>query len=208
MSDFHEVSFPVAIGLEAEGGPERHVNIVETSNGFEHRNSARRNSRCRYSVPLINRDADELHELKTFFEARGGKLFGFRFKDYSDFQSCPPMQAISPNDQVIGTGGGSVTSFQMVKLYADALGSWVRAINKPIAGTVQIAIDGAPASGWSVDTTSGVVSFDTAPEAGAQITAGFAFEVPVRFDVDRLPVQLSTTWIGSAGEIQLIEVRV
>jgi uncharacterized protein (TIGR02217 family) len=111
----------------------------------------------------------------AFFEARNGRLHGFRFKDWGDHKSCLPSGTPSPTDQTIGTGDGAATTFQLVKRYASGGQTWTRTITRPVAGSVRIALDGVEQlSGWSADTTTGVLTFGTAPAAGVAITAGFA----------------------------------
>jgi uncharacterized protein (TIGR02217 family) len=84
----------------------------------------------------------------------------------------------------------------------------VRAIGKPVAGSVKIALAGTPKpSGWSADTTTGLVTFSTAPAAGVAITAGFEFDVPVRFDTDLLDITLDLERLGSITSIPLLEIR-
>ena len=144
----------------------------------------------------------------SFFEARFARLYGFRFKDWADFKSCLPSQISLPLDQAIGTGDGSQTQFQLVKVYASGGQSWTRTITKPVADTVRVALNGAEQlSGWSVDTTTGIVTFSAAPGVGVSVTAGFQFDVPVRFDTDQLDVTLDIERLGSIPSIPLIEVR-
>ena len=95
-----------------------------------------------------------------------------------------------------------------MKRYVSGNQTWTRAITKPVAGSVRIALEGVEQpSGWSVDTTRGVVTFTTAPAAGAAVTAGFEFDVPVRFDTDALDVTLDLERLGSITSIPLIELR-
>ena len=205
---FHEVRFPDDISRGACGGPERRTQIVELASGDEERNASWANSRRRYDVAYGIRRADDLAAAVAFFEARNGRLHGFRFKDWGDYKSGLPSAAISPTDQEIGTGNGSLTEFALLKRYSSGAQSWTRAIAKPVAGTVRVALGGVEQmSGWSVDTTTGVVTFDTAPAAGVAITAGFAFDVPVRFDTDALDVTLDLERLGSITSIPLLEIR-
>ena len=205
---FHEVRFPDNISRGARGGPERRTQIVELASGDEERNASWANSRRRYDVAYGIRRADDLAAVVAFFEARNGRLYGFRFKDWADYKSCQPSETPSATDQVIGTGDGTTTDFQLVKVYASGSQTWVRTITKPVAGSVLVAIDGVEqASGWTVDTTTGVVSFDAAPASGAAITAGFEFDVPVRFDTDTLDVTLDLERLGSITSIPLLEIR-
>jgi uncharacterized protein (TIGR02217 family) len=205
---FHEVRFPDDISRGARGGPERRTQIVELASGEEERNASWANSRRRYDVAYGIRRADDLAAVVAFFEARNGRLHGFRFKDWGDYKSGLPSTAISPTDQEIGTGHGSLTEFALLKRYSSGAQSWTRAIAKPVAGSVRVALAGVEQmSGWTVDTTTGVVTFDTAPAAGVAITAGFAFDVPVRFDTDALDVTLDLERLGSITSIPLLEIR-
>jgi uncharacterized protein (TIGR02217 family) len=205
---FHEVRFPDNISRRARGGPERRTQIVELSSGDEERNASWANSRRRYDVAYGIRRADDLASVVAFFEARNGRLHGFRYKDWADYKSCLPSQAITATDQQIGTGTGSLKTFQLAKRYISGTQSWTRAIAKPVAGSVRIALNGVEQmSGWSVDTTTGSVTFTAAPGASIAITAGFEFDVPVRFDTDVLDVTLDIERLGSITSIPLLEIR-
>ena len=205
---FHEVRFPDAISRGARGGPERRTQIVELASGAEERNASWAGSRRRYDVAYGIRRADDLAAVVAFFEARNGRLHGFRFKDWADFKSCLPSQTPGPLDQVIGTGDGATTLFSLVKRYTSGAQVWARGITKPVAGSVRLALDGnEQLSGWSVDTATGLVTFAPAPAAGVAITAGFEFDVPVRFDTDTLDVTLDLERLGSITSIPLVEIR-
>ncbi len=205
---FHEVRFPDDISRGARGGPERRTQIVELASGDEERNASWANSRRRYDVAYGIRRADDLAAVVAFFEARNGRLHGFRFKDWGDHKSCLPSGTPSPTDQQIGIGDGTATQFQLVKRYSSGAQSWTRAIAKPVAGSVTIALNGTPQpSGWSVAATTGLVTFGSIPGAGVVITAGFAFDVPVRFDTDALDITLDLERLGSITSIPLVEIR-
>lgn len=205
---FHEIRFPDDISRGARGGPERRTQIVELASGDEERNASWANSRRRYDVAYGIRRADDLAAVVAFFEARNGRLYGFRFKDWADYKSCLPSAIPAATDQAIGTGDGSAKTFQLVKRYTSGAQSWTRAIAKPVAGTVTVALNGTPQpSGWSVATTTGLVTFGSAPGAGIAITAGFAFDVPVRFDTDLLDITLDLERLGSITSIPLVEIR-
>jgi uncharacterized protein (TIGR02217 family) len=205
---FHEVRFPDDISRGARGGPQRRTQIVELASGDEERNASWANSRRRYDVAYGIRRADDLAAVVAFFEARNGRLHGFRFKDWADYKSCLPSQIPAATDQVIGTGDASTKTFQLAKRYLSGGQAWVRIITRPVAGSVTVALAGTPqASGWSVDVTTGLVTFSTAPVSGVTITAGFAFDVPVRFDTDTLDVTLDLERLGSITSIPLVEIR-
>ena len=205
---FHEIRFPDNISRGARGGPERRTQEVELASGDEERNASWVNSRRRYDVAYGIRRADDLAAVVAFFEARNGRLYGFRYKDWADYKSSLPSQAITATDQQIGTGTGAVTQFQMVKRYTSGAQSWTRAIAKPVAGTVRIALGTVEQlSGWTLDSTTGVVTFTTAPGNGVIVLAGFEFDVTVRFDTDMLDVTLDIERLGSITSIPLLEIR-
>lgn len=204
---FHEVRFPAAVSFGSSGGPERRTEIVTLGSGREERNTPWAYGRRRYEAGVGLSTLDELHAVIAFFEARRGRLHGFRWKDHVDFQSCGPLGVVSATDQTIGTGDGAQTAFQLVKVYGDAAGSAVRTITKPVAGSVRVAVDGVEAmSGWSLDAATGVVTFAAAPAMGASVTAGFQFDVPVRFDTDRLSVNLAAFRAGEAPDLPVVEI--
>jgi uncharacterized protein (TIGR02217 family) len=206
---FHEIRFPTAIAFGSTGGPERKTEIVALGSGYEERNAVWASSRRSYEVGSGVKTLDDLQAVIAFFEARLGRLYGFRFKDFADFQSCAPASAITPTDQAIGTGDGATRTFQLVKIYASGPSSWSRAIAKPVAGSVRVAVNGVEVTGpVSVDTTTGIVTFATAPESGAAITAGFAFDVSARFDTDALVVNLASFAAGECPSIPIVEIRV
>lgn len=190
MSSFHDVRLPLAPALGASGGPERLTDVVRLASGLESRNARWQGSRRRWEIGGAVVRADAAHELLAFFEARRGRMHGFRFRDPLDWKSCKPSLDISPTDQVIGAGDGETTGFQLVKRYESG-GVWVeRVIGKPVEGTVVVSVNGVTLAEFAVDLLSGVVTFESAPDEGAVVTAGYAFDVPVRFDADRLELSL------------------
>lgn len=206
---FHEVSFPLSIALGTTGGPERRTDIVQLSNGRESRNARWRDSRRRYDAGSGMRARQDLATLISFFEARQGSLYGFRFKDPLDFSSAGFGNSIANTDQVIGTGDGAATTYQLSKTYNDAGGSAKRLIEKPVSGTVVMAVNGDSiiSPDISIDDVSGEVTFANAPVDGAVITAGFEFEVPVRFDIARLDINLSAFNAGQIPSVPLVEIK-
>jgi len=208
---FHEVRFPAGISRGASGGPERRTEIVTLGSGFEERNQRWADSRRRYDAGYGVRGTDDLYAVIAFFEERRGQLHGFRWKDWSDYKSCAPLATPSAADQVIGAGDGAETDFQLVKVYGADFAPWTREIKKPVAGTIKIALDGAAqveGSDYTLDATTGVVSFTSAPGNGVEITAGFEFDVPARFDTDRLAVNLEMFSHGDIPNIPIVELRI
>ncbi len=204
---FHEIQFPTAIAFHSSGGPARKTEIVTLGSGYEERNAVWAASRRRYDVGYGIKTLDDLSAVIAFFEARSGRLTGFRFKDFTDFKSCAPSALVSALDQPLGTGDGTTAAFQLVKVYPSGPASWTRAIKKPVAGSVRVAVNGVEAmSGWSVDSTSGLVTFAAPPASGAALGAGFEFDTPVRFDSDTLAINLANFNAGDIASIPLVEV--
>ncbi|MHA1523449.1 MAG: phage distal tail protein, Rcc01695 family [Alphaproteobacteria bacterium] len=207
---FHEIKFPTDLALGATGGPERRTNIVTLASGFEERNAVWADSRRRYDAGYGIKSLDNLHAIIAFFEARLGRLHGFRWKDRADFKSLAPQGPVGDQDGALGTGDGSTTAFQLVKTYSSGAQTYARTIKKPVAGTVKVALDGAgqtETTDFTVDSTTGIVTFVAAPGAGVAVTAGFEFDVPVRFDSDQLDIDIASFQAGVIPSIPIVEIR-
>lgn len=207
---FHETVFPAALSFGSSGGPERRTEIISLASGFEERNSSWAHARRHYDAGIGLRSLDDLHELIAFFEARRGMLHGFRWLDWADCKSCKPSSSPSAIDQVIGVGDGATASFGLQKTYVSGDESYVRPIGKPVAPTVELALAGEPVAPGDVaiDEVTGLVTFVTAPGVGIEITAGFEFHVPVRFDTDRVEINLAAFAAGEVPSVPIVEVRV
>jgi len=208
MAAFHEVRFPFAIALGAAGGPERRTEIVTLGSGREERNTPWANSRRRWDAGPGVVTLDDLHEVLAFFEARRGRLHGFRFRDPLDHKSCAPSQTPSASDQAIGAGDGAATAFQLVKAYASGGESWTRTIANPVDGSVVAAVGGVPADpgAFTADPATGLITFNDPPGAGAAVTAGFEFDTPVRFDTDRFEASIEAFRAGAPISLPVIEI--
>ncbi|MFN5589291.1 MAG: TIGR02217 family protein [Holosporales bacterium] len=205
---FHPVLFPVDISYGSAGGPQFSTDVVETISGFEQRNVNWSQARLRYNVAYGVRSAAQLETLLAFFRARQGKAYGFRFRDWTDYQSCPAAASPAPLDQNLGSGDGTNKMFALRKAYTSGATTVYRPITKPVAGSIRVALNGVEQlSGWTIDTETGLVTFTAAPASGVSVTAGFLFDVPVRFDSDTLSLSLDSYGVGSANGVDLIEVR-
>jgi uncharacterized protein (TIGR02217 family) len=210
VTSFHEVRLPLVWARGASGGPERRVEIVSLGSGAERRNAVWAHARRRYEIGGGVHPIALLSELIAFFEARRGPLCEFRFRDLIDDRSAAAGFAPSPLDQRIGTGDGVATAFQLVKAYGAGADAYLRPIRKPEPGSVSVAIAGAPlsADGFSVDSTTGIVTLAVAPPAGAIVSAGFHFDTPVRFASERLEATLEDGRSGRLPSVALVEVAV
>ncbi|HWJ72121.1 MAG TPA: DUF2460 domain-containing protein [Kaistia sp.] len=211
IESFHDVRFPTGIAFRSSGGPERKTEIVALGSSREKRNQRWADSRRRYDAGYGVRSLADIHEVIAFFEERRGRLFGFRWRDRTDDASAAPGAAPTPFDQKIGTGDGTTARFQLVKRYGGDFAAYDRVIAKPVAGSVSLAVASVavgPAN-VAIDHATGMVTFAAGhvPPAGALVTAGFRFDVPVRFDTDVLTINLAAFEAGEIPSIPLVEIR-
>ncbi len=209
---FHEIRFPTRISIASSGGPERRTEVIVLGSGHEERNTRWADSRRSYNAGYGVKTRNDLHDVIAFFEERRGRLHGFRWSDRTDNKSCPPQDTPSLTDQLLGAGNGTTAAFQLIKTYGGSFAPYARAISKPVAGTVLVALDGVAqteTADFIVDPTTGIVTFvpGKEPSSGAQVTAGFEFDVPVRFDTDELKIDLTTFEAGQIQNIPVVEIR-
>lgn len=208
---FHEVRFPASLSFGSLGGPQRRTDVVTLANGFEERNTPWAHSRRYYDAGLGLRSLDDVADLIAFFEARSGQLHGFRWKDWADYRSSRPTEDPSDTDHEIGIGDSAQVSFQLIKRYTSGAQSYARPITKPVDGTVKVSIEEVAmieTIDFEVDHATGVVTFDQPPEDGARIKAGFEFDVPVRFDTDRIETSVESFRAGNVPNVPIVEIRV
>lgn len=207
VDGFHDVRFPLELGYGAAGGPTFSTQVVVTGSGHEQRNSQWSDARQSYDAGLGVRSEADLAHLLGFFRARRGQAHGFRFNDPIDNRSSDFGVPIGPGDQQLGLGDGGQTRFKLVKRYGHSEAAQVRRVTRPIAGSVRVSVDGAERiSGWSLGE-GGWLDFDVAPGAGAVISAGFEFDVPVRFATDQIDVSIAGWRAGELPSVPLVEIR-
>jgi uncharacterized protein (TIGR02217 family) len=211
MVDFHEVRFPLDVSLQGRGGPERRTDIVTLGSNREARNQRWARSRRRYEAGYGVKSLAQLSKVIEFFEERRGRLYGFRWRDRVDHSSNSQGAPTGPGDQLIGLGDGATASFQLAKTYGGAFAPYPRVISKPVENSARVAVDGVEKIAgvdFTCDLVTGIVTFSRAaiPAAGALVTAGFLFDVPVRFDADYLEIDISSFEAGDIPRIPIIEI--
>jgi uncharacterized protein (TIGR02217 family) len=208
---FHDIRFPANLSYGSLGGPQRLTDIVTLANGHEERSTPWAHARRKYDAGFGLRSLDDLEVLLAFFEARRGQLHAFRWKDWTDYKSCALAAEISPLDQHLGMGDGVQTQFQLIKRYASGTQEYLRPIKKPVENMVLVAVGGDPKVldlEYNVDHATGIVTFALAPDIGAEVTAGFEFDVPARFDTDTVQTSVAAFQAGEIPNVPIIEVRV
>jgi uncharacterized protein (TIGR02217 family) len=210
-ASFHEVRFPLGVAFGAVGGPERRTEIVVLGSGREERNSRWAHARRRFNAGYGIRSLDDVAAVIDFFEERRGRLYGFRFRDPTDWKSCTPGAERSAEDQNIGTGDGERRTFQLRKRYGSEHAPYWRPIAKPVASSVMVSVDGAAIGEGhlDVDAATGLVtlSAEKTPAEGAVVKAGFTFDCPVRFDTDHLEIDLAAFEAGAIPSVPIVEIR-
>ncbi|MBV1918965.1 MAG: DUF2460 domain-containing protein [Sphingomonadaceae bacterium] len=207
MQAFDDVQYPLALGRDATVIPEFSTSVSVTASGFERRNSQWSNARLRFDVGPGIRSEAELGNLIAFFRARRGAARGFRLRDPSDYSSNGMVGAPTMSDELLGTGDATTSTYPLIKRYGDGNAQQIRRVTRPIFETLLVSIDGVLQLGnWSLDT-AGIISFDTPPATGAQVHAGFHFDVPVRFAQDNLEVSGASFAAGDAPSVPVVEIR-
>ncbi len=195
---FHAVRFPLDVALGARGGPERMTDVVTLASGREERNSRWAHSRRRWNAGYGVKSRADMQAVLAFFEERRGRFHTFLWRDGLDH---------SAEGQAIGTGDGARVAWPLTKTYGASFDPYLRPITKPVVPSVRVWVAGVEAvAGWTVSATTGVLTFGVAPVIAAAITASFEFDVPVRFDTDRLDIELSSFDAADAPNIPVIEV--
>lgn len=212
---FHEVRFPDNISYGSKGGPGFKTNIVVLDSGAESRVARWNNPRRRYNVAYGIQSHEDLYDLQQFYINRQGPANGFRYKDFFDYTTATDGKSDpSSTDVVFGAWDDADEQFQLFKRYTSGSQTVVRNLTKPVANTVVIRSNGVDLTegvDFTVDTTTGMVTFDTGsiPAEGDIVTFGCEFDVPCRFGKevdDLLQFSYDDFSSGSANDIPVVEV--
>jgi len=206
---FIEERFPTGISYGSGGGPGFSTRVVESDAGDRQKIRRRSSARRRYAAAEAVKRLSDLVEIMEFYISVGGIANSFRFKDFFDFTTASDHTGThTSTDVTIGTGDGSETEFQLIKVYSLGSFTHTRTITKPVSGTVLASLDDVTTTAFTVDTTTGKITFDSAPGLGVSIKAGFEFDVPVSFDDsidDGIYLSMDQFEEGSIPDVPLIE---
>lgn len=206
MQDFDDLPYPLALGRDASVAAEFSTTVATGASGFETRNALWADARLRFDLGPGVRSEAELGTLLAFFRARRGAARGFRLRDPLDFSSHGLTGTPTMVDQLLGTGDGTRTGFALVKRYGSGAEAQVRRITRPVAASLLVSVGGVATSGFTLDP-GGIVTFTVAPPAGTAVRAGFLFDVPVRFESDRLDLAGVAIAAGEAPSVPVVEIR-
>lgn len=197
---FDEVRLPEDIERGARGGPSFNTTVAAIDSGFEKRNINWTRERNNWNLGYGIQDKAGYTRITNFFRLRRGRAYGFRFKDWSDFE------IMAGN---IGTGNNSDTEFQIRKQYTDALRTYNRPIQKIVAGSYTVfvnSVEQTEVTNYSIDLNTGVVTFTSAPGNGLPITITCEFDIPVRFDTDEMDLDIQLIEAGQVPNIPIVEL--
>lgn len=204
---FDDISFPLDIGRRAQVAPAFSTRVIESVSGHEQRSTEWADARLSFDAgPGVRSEAD-IATLIAFFRSRRGAARGFRFRDPFDNVSGDFGAEPSAIDQILGQGDGARSAFPLVKYYGMGAEPQLRFITRPVENGIRVALDGIEqVAGWS-HLGGGVIVFDDPPGEGVEVTAGFRFDVPVRFAEDRLEIDRETFAAGIVPSVPLVEIR-
>lgn len=215
---FLDVYMPEEIpGYPCVSAPRFNTTIQVSAGGGEQRNQNWERPLYKFILPEGIREWSAVQGLGKMWLITAGPLLSFAWRDPLDFSSgdlLVPNPEDDPvplmTDQAIGTGTGFTDSFQLTKRYSYGGQTYDREIHLPVLATVVIADNGVLVSDslYTVSRPGGVVTFDTPPANAHALTAGFLFDVEVRFESDDAFEGVLRTWqAGGFADITLIEVR-
>lgn len=184
---FLDITLPLDISLGSTVGLSFQTDVVVYGNGKTYKNSRSDYQRAKQDISYTIKSRDVAIEMYKFFITCKGRFHSFRAKDNLDYTSAANGAGTpTATDQIIGVGNGVKTSFQLTKTYTIGSNSSLRNITKPKAATVLAALGGVPTTFFTVNTTTGTINFNTPPSNGVQVSAGFEFDVEMRFDQDSI----------------------
>jgi uncharacterized protein (TIGR02217 family) len=199
---FDEVRLPGCIERGAQGGPGFKTTIITLSSGFEKRNQDWSETRGTWDIGYGIKTTDDLDNLISFFYARRGRARGFRFKDWSDYIL---------KKQAIGIGNGSNTLFQLFKRYTSGSQDYDRILTKIVTGSEMVYVNDVlqPGSNYTINYNTGLITFGAMhiPVMSAIVSASAEFDVPVRFDMDKLNITMQQFDQGAIPNVTLVELK-
>lgn len=206
-------------GFPCISSPRWSTAIVQVDSGTEQVNQRWEHPLHRFTLPDAIREHATFEAIHNHWMVMRGPVFTFPFRDPLDFASVDltlpnTVPTTSGTDQLIGTGDGVTRTFQLTKTYTVGSQTYTRDIVHPVVSTVEVTLDGndptaiSPSFEWSISRTTGIITFDQAPDPGMVIRAGYLFDVEVRFESDdSFDGVVRTYQVSGFADVTLVEIR-
>lgn len=223
MSEFVDVYLPPDIrAYPWTSSPRWSTTITQVASAAEHRNQNWLNPLHSFKASQAVRCHEELEDLLEHWMVMRGPLFTFPMQDPLDFASARLKKAnlapaLAGTDQFIAFGDGFTRVFTLQKKYTRGGVDYFRPITLPVVETVELMLNaipvddsGSPGGPYTVDVVrdTGELIFSHAPPVASILTAGFLFDVPVRFlgddSFDRI---VSAFQVDGFADLDFVEVR-
>lgn len=206
---FEDEVFDVRSDWGFESVPVFNVTISRFMSGLERRNRNWERPIHRLNVTIGadgGRLDEDIQEVQEWFMAMGGPETGFRTRDWTDFKSC--RVHLEPSAIDMPTVTLTSTTFQLIKTYTKGTRVQLREIYKPensVDYPLMVSVGGVEVFvGWTIDETSGVLTFGAPP--GGVVKWGGAFYLPVRFESQGLNKQ-AVFFQHQSATFSLLELR-
>lgn len=192
---FDDVRLPEDIERGARGGPEYLTTVISLASGREQRNQEWEYPLSSFNVGYGIRKRSDMEQVYSFFHARSGKARGFRFRNWLDYRVvATPVASVA----------GDSNKRQLVRVFEDTINPQLRIVGYPVVSTLKVYVNQVITDTYTLD--GGVLTFPSDP--GADVVASFEYDIPVRFDTDRLDTLLYNYNAGEQPSIQIVELRV
>jgi len=199
----------------SDGGAEFNTTIVTVNSGAEFRNPQWTDALGVWDFGDRTMTDDALQSIVGFFRARMGKAQGFRFKDWADYSTLQTVTTLknSTHQGVLGDGtnfgiGNGTAAYNTYKKYTSGISSVYRQIKKPVSGTFRaykngtLLVVGGGVGQYQYDTTTGILTFQGGsgyPTGSDTLTCAFEFDIPVRFDTDKIKYRFDAAVVATPG---------
>lgn len=183
LTHFHDIDFPMPLREGLRCRLRCLTEVATTRNHSEQRHCAWFDPLWEIDLEPVIEDQEDFDRLVNFWRARKGASFRFRH----------PLDQEAVNVQ-IGTGTSTTTQYQLLQAYTSGYTGDTytarRIVHLPVASTVTITLNDTLTTAYTLNATTGVVTFDAAPGAGVVIRWSGTYDLPMRFLAQEMPTEL------------------
>lgn len=194
---FHHILLPQEISLFASGRSEFMTSHIITKSGQEISSADCDIVKRKYQLDGYKLSPKNFDSFNNFFMARRGSRYGFFLKDALDHKA---------HNQIIGTGDGSKTKFELTKTYPDNFQPYIRKIDTPIENTIQLKLGSKLCKNFHFNADTKEIILDSPLALGAKLSASFEFLILVRFTHDHYKYNFCDDGTISLEDIQMQEM--